>query len=165
MPVDIAEFRKYLLIDKKRLDDAVTQQPSLFFEISEALAEAIAARDLAKEQLANVDADLDKDIRLQLETAGKRATETIVASMVQADPEHQNSFNTYVDVKKKADILMALKDAFQQRGYMLRDLCQLYVANYFEDDSIKANSNTDRVAYEEKRKLLRDARSRRARTE
>jgi len=51
--------------------------------------------------------------------------------------------------------LNALREAFSQRSYMLRDLSTLFVANYFEktsmtDNSIvraaKADANIDRMA-------------------
>ena len=160
--VDVEEFRRYLAIDKSKLDDAVIQQPMLLFQVSEALAEANAQRDLAKEELAHMDASLDIEIRKKLEKGMKKSTEAVVAAMVQASTEHQALFNAYIDAKKTAETLFALKDAFVQRGFMLKDLCSLYVANYFEEGSIRSNNTTDRAIYDEKRKLLREARIKRS---
>ena len=57
--IDIEEFRNYLRIDKHQLDDELEAQSEMLFKISEASVQASAHRDMLKEQLATVDAELD----------------------------------------------------------------------------------------------------------
>ena len=59
MTPTLDELKEQLAIDKGVLDDEVIRQPVLFYAISEQLTDASAERDAAKEELANVDADLD----------------------------------------------------------------------------------------------------------
>ena len=152
----IAEFREYLKIDKGTLDDEIVRQPSLFFEVSEAYAEAAATRDGFKDQLATVDAELDAKIRAELGDA--KVTESMVKGKVQTAPEHEKAFTDWLVAKERSDQYGALKEAFQQRSYMLRDLVSLYTANYFEQSAIKTDASSDAHVYSRKRVKLAAAR-------
>jgi hypothetical protein len=152
----IAEFRKYLEVDKGALDDEIVRQPSLFFEVSEAYAEAAATRDGFKDQLATVDAELDAKIRAELGDA--KVTESMVKGKVQTAPEHEKAFTDWLMSKERADQFGALKEAFQQRSYMLRDLVSLYTANYYEQNAIKTDASSDALVYRHKRAKLATAR-------
>lgn len=158
---DIDELKGYLRIDKTNLDDEVVHQPSLFYEISEAVVDAIAQRDALKEDLANIDADLDQETRKKVEREEKRITDTAVAKAIQRHPKHATAFSKYMAAKFKADQFLALKEAFVQRGYMLRDLCQIYVAGYYEKTSIQGSSATDTVVYTKRRQQMAEARANR----
>lgn len=154
------DFKEYLQIDKHALDEELVKHPTLLFEIGEAYVEAVAERDALKEQLATTDATLDGMVRKELEITGEKATESIVKNKVQSHPLHQTASDAYLSSKLKADTLAALKEAFSTRGYMLRDLCQLYTANYFEQTSTKSSAAGD-VVYHRQRQTLADARGRR----
>lgn len=155
----IDEFREYLKINKNGLDDEVTHQSGLFFAVAEAYAEAATDRDLMKEQLATIDAQLDSIVRLELE--GEKVTESIVRNRVQVHPSHEAAFQSYLNAKQKADVLGALKDAFHTRSYLLRDLCSLALANYFESSAVKDTGTTDQAVYKRQRQRLAEARERR----
>jgi len=159
----IIELAVYLEIDKFSLDDEVVRQPSLFFKVSEAFVEAASERDACKEELATVDAGLDGKIRKDLDVAGDRITEAAVKNEIQAHPKHSAAFDTYILAKTRADKLQALKESFQQRGYMLRDLVSLYETSYYERSSIQGNSKTDAMAYDKRRERLAEARTRKER--
>lgn len=148
----IEEFRQYLTIDKLALDDEVVRQPSLFYEVSEAYVEAVAVRDDCKEALASVDAELDSSVRKAL--GDSKATEGNIKSQIQSHKKHKTAFDQYITAKEEADKLQALKEAFQQRSYMLRDLVSLYSANYFEEGSLKPTAQQDRVVYSQQRARL-----------
>lgn len=148
----IAEFRKYLEIEKSTLDDEIVRQPSLFFEVSEAFALAAAERDVLKDSIATIDANLDAEVRASFGDA--KVTEAMVKSKVQANPEHEKAFTNWLTAKEQADLLGALKEAFQQRSYMLRDLVSLYTANYFEQSAIKTDASSDALVYKNRRARL-----------
>ena len=154
----IEQLKKFLEIDKLSLDDEIIRQPSLFYQVSEAYVEAVGERDTLKEQLASTDAEIDGEIRSNAKT---RITDTAVKNLVQCDADHEKAFKAYITAKVKADQLGALKEAFQQRGYMLRDLASLYVANYFDHSSIQGTSSQDKTIYEARRRTLAEARQRR----
>ena len=159
----LAELQAQLAIDKSVLDDEVIRQPVLFYTISEQLTDASAQRDAAKEELATVDAEMDSHWRKKLAKLQDKVTEKMVANHVQTSAEHEAAFKTYLEAKTKADKLSALKDAFQQRSYMLRDLVALYSANYYEDASIKPSRAQEASHYNINRERIADAKAARGR--
>src|ERR1700722_17477170 len=161
MPVNIDEFKTYLKIDRHALDQELQEQPMLFFKISEAVAHAASERDMLKEQLAATDAKLDSEVRRALDKKNEKSTEAMVRNSIQTDKKHETATKHYHDAKEQADLLVALKEAFQSRAYMLRDLCSLYTANYFEDTSVRSSSQTDHATYRMSRERIATARSRR----
>lgn len=153
----IEDLRQYLLIDKTALDDELVKQASLYFKVSEAWTEASAERDLLKETLSYKDAKIEQRIRKEL---GDKATEGKVKSLVTIDEEHAEANGQYLDAKVKADRLAALKDAFHQRGYMLRDLAQLFISNYYGADSVRVTpTNSDAVYKSQRAKMSAGRRS------
>lgn len=161
MPLSLAELQQQLAIDKSVLDDEVIRQPVLFYTISEQLTDAIAERDAAKEELAAVDADLDGAWRRKLAKIHNKVTETMVSNHVITSAEHEKAFEAYLKAKTKADKLLALKEAFQQRSYMLRDLVSLYSANYYEESSLKPSKAQDASHYAANRARMSNERAKR----
>lgn len=156
---DIDEFRRYLKIDKHALDQELEEQPMLFFKISEAFVKAAAERDMLKEQLATTDAQLDAVAREGF--ADQKYTEAMVKNEVQTDKKHDTAMLKFLRAKEHADLLQALKEAFQTRSYMIRDLCSLYNANYFEEASVRGTPQTERATYNAGRQRLTEGRAHR----
>lgn len=150
----LSDLQQQLQIDKMVLDDEVIRQPMLFFEVSDQLTEAMAERDAAKEELAAVDAELDQKIRKKLSSGQARVTEGLITSHVITSPEHEKAFTAYLNAKTRSDKLEALKDAFKQRSFMLRDLVALHAANYYETTSMKPDASN----YQSNRQRINNAR-------
>lgn len=161
MAFDLEEFRSYLKVNKNRLDDELVQQPSLLFEVSEELLRAIDARDALKNDLMVIEAEEDTRIRKAADQAEEKVTEGAVKAKVATSKKRQAAYATYMDQKAVADQLSALKEAFIARGYAIRDLCQLTVANYFQSNSIRGDAATDAVMYHRTRTKLAAARDER----
>lgn len=154
------DLKAKLAINKAALDDEVSKQPILFFEIAEEYTQAAAERDACKEELATVDAKLDGIVRASLAHSGDKVTEAMVKNSVQMHREHQEAFDTYMEAKTKADVLGSLKEAFVQRAHMIRDLCSLYLNSYYEQSSVQGTNSTDKAQYQATRKRLAEARTR-----
>jgi hypothetical protein len=148
--IDIDEFKKYLRIDKQALDDEVMQQPGLFFEVSEAYAQAVAERDALKEEL-NV---MDGRLYVGYKGLDPKSTDTAIKSRINADPKHQQAFTEWLEAKEHADRLAALKDSFFQRSEMLKTLGRLHASNYFEQTSVRSTQSTDAMVYQRRRERL-----------
>lgn len=122
--MNIEEWKKLLRIDPNNIDEELIQQPVVFEEISEAYILAAAKRDLAKENLANVEASLDLNLR---ETVSK-FTETKIKNLVLTDPKYQEAMTKYLDLKLEAEKLSILKDSFFQRHSLLKELSRQIIA-------------------------------------
>lgn len=151
MAFDLEQFRKYLQIDKNALDTAVMQQPTLLDEVSEAYEEAVSERDALKEELAIIDAQLDCEIRAK----NNKATESAIKALVLLHPSHREGFTQWIEAKEYAGKLGALRDAFKDRSYMLRELGNLYVSNYFQQTSVKPTQATDEMVFARRRERLK----------
>jgi hypothetical protein len=156
--IDLVEFKKCLKIDKLALDDEVMQQASLLYEVSEALVEAIAKRDALKDNLAKLEAEIDQDLRTGFEESEIKYTEPKIKSLVLIDTARTKANTELLAAKTQADRLTALKEAFHQRGYMLRDLCSLYQANYFESSASRPNNQMSDAVYNQRRARLAESR-------
>ena len=137
-PLDVEEFRRHLLIDKDDLDTEFVQHPSLYFRISEASVLASSRRDEAAEKLKLVDAELDGDVRDDLEKAGQKVTEAQVKASILMHKRHQEAAQQLSDLTFEASRLQALKESFAQRGYALRELASLFASEYWTKSSARA---------------------------
>lgn len=159
MTLDVDEFKKYLRVDKHRLDDELVQQPSLLFEVSEALTEAIDSRDALKNDLTVVEAEEDKRFRKEFDDAEEKYTEGTIKAKIMTSKRRQAVHKQFAAAKALADQLNALKEAFLARGYAIRDLCQLHVANYFQETSVRSDAATDAVMYQRNRRKIAERRA------
>jgi hypothetical protein len=145
----IEELKGYLAIDKHALDDELVQQPQLFFTIAEACERAAQRRDDLKEELSTIDATLDAKFRKE-----EKVTDAAVKNKIVAHKEHIEASEAYLEAKHEANMLTVLKESMQTRGYMLRDLVQLYHSSYFERNSVKDTGQTDAYVYQQRRQRI-----------
>lgn len=127
----IEDLETGLRIDEHALDDALVQHPDLFYRVSKQLALLTSQRDAKKQELAEQEAKADGDIR---ETASKhkdKVTETEVKNMIRLDADVSRVLHELLDLNRQVGSWTALKEAFQARSYVLKDLVNLYIANYY----------------------------------
>ena len=146
--INLTELKSYLQINAGDLDNELVRQSALFYSVSESYVEAVAIRDTKKEELATVDAELDSIARM----SNDKTTENRIKGMIQLNPKHQEAFIGYNEAKLMADRLGAMKDAFHQRGSMLKELAQLAISNLYEIASSSQSPNA--VSYELGRQRL-----------
>jgi len=152
-------LREKLKIDKDNLDFEIIAQPELYYEAANACAMAGSVRDRAYENAKQVDAQLYLEVRSEIESAGKKATETMIENFVQNHIAHKEAKGVWAEAKAEADTLAALRDAFQQRGYMLRDLVQLIVTGYYAERPMSEDSSHVRTYKQDsKEQRVRDSR-------
>ncbi len=144
------ELKQYLEIDKQALDDELVKQASLFYKVSDAYVGAVSERDSLKEYLAETDAILDGTLRTQM----ANATETKIKNAIIVHPDHAKVMDQYLAAKEAAARLEALKDSFAQRGYMLRDLTQLYISNYYGTEAVRGTPTTGDAVYGMRRQRM-----------
>ena len=139
-------FKKNLKIDRNNLDEEVIRQPGLYEEVSTQAALAISKRDELEEKLKITAAQLDTKVRKRMEKRNERITEPIVKNKILGHMEYKDVWEDYIELRRKAARLQALKESYQQRGYMLRELVTLYVNSYYSLESAQSNQHKAKKA-------------------
>ena len=110
----------------------------------------MAERDKAKEELARKKSTAYLQLKRGYSDRGEKITETALCEEVLLDQEYSDALRTYHDLCSKTEEASALKEAFVQRAYVLKDLVQLHGFGYFMATSEKGYCVDDEV--KEKRK-------------
>lgn len=129
---DISDLEEGLRIDPDGLDDACVAQPELFYRVAKELALSISRRDQQKQYLEETEAEVGLKTRHDAEVAEEKVTEGQIKSEVAAHPKVRAANSDLLRYQRRVAELTALKEAFSQRSYVLKDLVALYLANYYE---------------------------------
>lgn len=149
------EVKSSLPIDKHSLDTEISRQAETYFHVSEKLAHLSGERDAAKEQLNRTEALLYTEIGRSEE----KLPDTKIKMRVALDPKYQEAQDRYAAAKREVDTWVGLQVAYQQRTYMLRELCDLYLANYYTSDSHSGDQNRKQeVDHASARRAISDVR-------
>ncbi len=132
----LSELRAALKIDRFNLDEDVERQPELFFEVAEAAALARSEQDQAKDSVDEVESRLDVHVRGEAERKDERITEKEIKARIRQHSERIAAMKNYLGLKLGTEMLDQLRDSFKQRGYMLRELVQLYLSSYYQDATV-----------------------------
>lgn len=130
----IEDYSEKLIIDEHALDLELLQQAHTFNEIAQAAVDQEARRDKYKETMAQVDAELSHDIRSK--KSDTRITDAYVLAQVLNHPDHKDISDKFLLAKHRAARLAALKEAYINRGWMVRELVQLHAIGYFTESAI-----------------------------
>ena len=153
------ELEAALSIDKNNLDEALLAQPDTYYRVSEALVLVASQRDAAKQALTETEAEIDQQLRVKARTNDLKLTETDIQSQKNIHPDVKSARFKLNELNTKLGKLEALKEAFQQRSYVLKELVALYTANYFGDVmTSSATRNQGVISGAEGRRQLNKAR-------
>lgn len=134
----IEELKGLLQIDKNNLDEAVQRQPVLYYMVAQKHALALSQRDEAYDRIKTVDAELSLDLREDFGEKGIKFTEGTIQAAILDHPDHKAAVKDHNHLKYVCDELLALKESYSQRSYMLRELVELYVSGYYGSDNVVA---------------------------
>lgn len=141
---DIKNLESKLAIDEHALDVALRDHPDTFYRVAMELALAVSLRDEAKQDLEEVEAEVDMELRKDAATIGAKTTEKEIESNKKVDKNVRAATDRFMEARYNAAKWTALKDAFEQKSYALSKLVDLYLGNYYSShDSVKpANGST-----------------------
>lgn len=153
----LARLETGLVINRDLLDQELIDQPQHFLLAAEECVLAISKRDAVKEQAKQLDAELLLSFREDLESKGKKPTEATLSALIEGHPVRKKLRTDLLEASRDVDILEAVKEAYSQRSWMLRELCSLYVAGFFSVTSVKGKdqSNVLEKANQDRRKKIR----------
>lgn len=146
-------------IDENDLNGCLTRQSSSYYEVSKRLALETSRRDAAKINLKETESRADLALRSQAKQTGTKMTETELASRRQVDDDVMEAEALLRKCTERMRALEALEKSFSQRVFILRDLCQLWIASYYGDsgDGI-TESAVKSVKAEQNKKVLQKKR-------
>ena len=159
----LKDYQDRLRIDKHNLDEELIQQPELFYRVSHMYSSACSDKDMFKESLEVMETKLFNKLRKEADALPGRTTDSSIRSKVSSMKEVIGLRTAYKEAKHRAEELLPLKEAYEQRGYALKELCNLYSSNYFQaesggkrkDDAMEATANRNRREAGKLRKELR----------
>lgn len=141
----LEELRNAIVVDRDALDEVLVRQPVLYHKASEQYAAAISTRDLAKDELKKLHAELYSEIKAANLEDGKKLTEAALQAEIEVDDSFMEASAGYIDCCKQSDMWLAAKDAFAQRAYILKDLVALWIAGYYGEGSVTGGGARERM--------------------
>lgn len=154
--MNLDEARDLLVIDKMRLEDEVSFQPEYFWQVAYESSIASSKRDFEKSERDRIWSILFLTKKSE-NVGGKSPTDTAVKALVETSAEYVDADRAYLTAKAEAENWSGMKESWQQRATMLRELCSNVASGNFEEMTIKASaSKLDAKSYAEAKKKLRE---------
>lgn len=156
---ELVRLERHLRIDRDDLDTCLIEQPDRYYHVAMACAVAVSDREAAKLDLEDLSAKLDKDIRARAASREEKITEAKIQQEIKSDSDYQEQRALLAQIDARIGALQALKEAFSQRSFMLRELVALTVsersARAGATGSYEARGRTAQQAEEARSEALR----------
>lgn len=152
MEMTLEMLKARLAINEDNLDKELIEQPNLFYYVGKFCAAAIFERDKKDNEIDTFQAKLDRDIRNNAISNSERITETQIKSTILRNEPYLRHLSEMNELKRMVNEWTALRDAYQQRSYVLLKMVDLYVSGYYgqvtgrteRNDAIERRSNERR---------------------
>jgi hypothetical protein len=154
---DLKQLEAKLRIDEHALDIALREHPDLFYKVATELALAISNRDEAKQDLEEIEAQVDMELRKAAAVSDTKTTEKEIESNKKVDKKVKAANDKFLEERFNAAKWTALKEAYEARSYALSKLVDLFLANYYsanEDNRTGATTLRDARAQHVKKDLV-----------
>lgn len=145
MNKNMDRLRDSLVIDRDSIGDCLIDQPQLFYDVARGHAESVARRDALKLDTEEVQAEADRGIRAAAAVAGDKITEASIQQTLRLDPKVADLSRKGLSAREESDRWAALKEAYQQRSFMLRELVALRISE--RSDIAQAHGAGQRPRY------------------
>jgi hypothetical protein len=143
-------YEKDIKIADDALDIEFCEQPTLFMKYSRNVAEMERLKDLAKEKLDFVKADLDRKIRMNPEKYGvDKITDKVVENTIIVQEDYKTASTDYIQAKFEWTNAKGVADAFEQRKSCLEGLAKLLGQQYFAGPKLPRQLEDERKKKEE----------------
>lgn len=127
MAYDLNQLRNQLRINRHRLDEELELQPYVAEQISREVATLNSRQLEAKEELARVEARL----YLNLRDGADKITANEIDAKVKRDRDRIQANGSYQALRHEYEVWLGMQDAWRQRGFAIKNLCELFCADYF----------------------------------
>lgn len=126
-------YTESLKLDKHDLDTGCIEQPEIFQRVSSDLARFVSLRDRAKRSLADAEALVDVEVRKAF--SSRKVTEKEIAATVRLDQRIIDATDSLMYYSYVVGRLGALKEAYEHRRAMIKELVTLYQIGYWGEVS------------------------------
>ena len=138
---ELLDFEKQLEVDRDRLDEELSNFPSIFYTVTDHYLEARKHVKRLEARLDRTSASLSSALRsAALQDEGKKAPETQLKQEVSLHPKYKKMKSKLSDAVYIQDRWSALKDAFIQKSFALKGLVSLVQSEQYQVDSAKTTS-------------------------
>lgn len=163
-PRFLARMREAVLINKHDLDNEWVAQPGLYLEIADRLAIEISLRDEASNNVKDVIAELDAEVREAHAEDDKKPTETAIKMEIAGHKRVLRAKEELLELERNVGLLSARRDAFQMRKSALQDLTSLHLGGYYQSNSGAARGARE-ATHDSSRKAMQTERDKLKRKE
>lgn len=152
-PRFLERMKQALIIDKHDLDNEWIAQPGLYLEIADRLALEISLRDEASNNIKDITAELDAEVREAHADDEKKPTETAIKMEISGHKRVIKAKEELLDLERNVGLLSARRESFQMRKSALQDLTSLYLGGYYQSNS-GAAKNAREATHDSSRKAM-----------
>lgn len=152
----LARLEGWLSIDRSRLEQACVAQPDYLHQVADELALHRSRRDAKKKEIEEEESRLYLDIRHRASVSEERITEAEIKARITLDRGHRDLSRELAEANELLARWEALKEAFSQRSYMLKELVSLYLARYYGDPARNAENRIRDLANDRYREARRE---------
>lgn len=131
MSFTLEQIKGMLQINKHRLDDELEQQAQITYEISDKVS-------LASKEVAELKESMEATraaISIELRTVYEKATISEVDSKIAVNSNYRGAFIDWQDAKREHEQWAGLLEAWRAKGFALKTLADLHMANYYAVNS------------------------------
>jgi hypothetical protein len=129
------EFETEIQIDKYSLDWEFERQPMLYHKYATLLTEAETKRDMLKNKIDVVHAQLNSLIRGNPKGYGlEKPTETAIESLIVQSDEYKNAIEEHGNAVYETKILKTAVESLMQKKTALENLVRLYLGEYYSKE-------------------------------
>lgn len=129
------DFENEITIDKYSLDLEFERQPMLYHKYALLLTEAETKRDMLKNKIDVVHAQLNGMIRSDPKGYGiEKPTETAIESAIIQTQDYKNAIEEHSQAVYEAKILKTAVESLMQKKTALENLVRLYLGEYYSKE-------------------------------
>lgn len=160
MSKKLEELRAKLLINEHALELELKNYPELVDEVGQAYVLAMSERDQSKDDLDEILAKVDGEIRSTASANDEKITEKEVESQKKLDSKVKAANKRFLDLKLEAAQWGVLKEAIEKRSYALSKLVDLYISNYYSEIEKKGDGDFKTVQSHRVKEINKERRER-----
>jgi len=148
---DIDQYRRMLKTNKHRLDDELEIQAEVMERIASEVTKLNSKMIEAKEQLTQTEAKLFREIKDE----DPKCTVDAANAALRTKKDRISKWEQFQLARHEHEEWQGLYESWKQKGYALKDLCELYGVQYFSLESHQKEQKQEAV--QEVRRSIREA--------